>query len=78
MQTFTQFQQNIFSAEKSAFLKIAAQVFEAGAFLTREIFSFKNHAENEAGRLVPDLLLLFEKTLFEVNPSRLQLSFNQF
>ena len=32
MQTFTQFQQNIFSAEKSAFLKIAAQVFEAGAF----------------------------------------------
>ena len=27
----------------------------------REIFLFKNHAENEAGRLVPILFSLFEK-----------------
>ena len=27
--------------------------------LTRETFFFKIHAENEAGRLVPDLLLIF-------------------
>ena len=26
---------------------------------TRDTFLFKNHAENEAGRLVPDLLLFF-------------------
>ena len=27
--------------------------------LTGKIFFFKNHAENEAGRLVPDLFLFF-------------------
>ena len=43
-----------------------------------KIFFFKNHAENEAGRLVPDLFLFFKKALFEVNASDLQLSFNQF
>ena len=35
--------------------------------MTREIFFFKNHAENERGRLVPDLLLFFKKSSFEVN-----------
>ena len=34
--------------------------------VTEEIFFFKNHAENEVGRLVPDLFLLFEKVLHEV------------
>ena len=28
---------------------------------TREIFFFKNYGENEAGRLVPDLFLFFQK-----------------
>ena len=34
--------------------------------MTREIFFFKNHLENEAGRLVPDLVLFFKKALFDV------------
>ena len=29
--------------------------------ITREIIFFRNHAENEAGRLVPDLFLFFKK-----------------
>ena len=37
--------------------------------MTRKIFFFKNHAENKAGRLVPDLILLFEKVLHEVKAS---------
>ena len=44
----------------------------------RNIF-FKNYAENEAGRLFPDLSLLFKKGLiYEVKASGLQLSFNIF
>ena len=39
---------------------------------------FKNHAENEAGRLVPDLLLFFKKGLYEVKASGLRLNFNIF
>ena len=39
---------------------------------------FKNHAEIEAGRLVPDLLLLFKNALYELKASGLQLSFNIF
>ena len=35
----------------------------------REIFFFKNHAENKAGELVPDLLF-FKKALHEVKTSR--------
>ena len=31
-----------------------------------EHFIFKNHAQNEAGRIVPDLFLLFKKALNEV------------
>ena len=41
-------------------------------------FCFKDHAENEAGKLVPNLFLFFKKPLYEVNASDLQLSFNQF
>ena len=42
------------------------------------MFFFKNLAENEVGRLVPDLFLVFREALCEVNASGLQLSFNQF
>ena len=34
-----------------------------------EIFFFKNHAENEANKLVPDLFLFFKRALYEVRPS---------
>ena len=42
------------------------------------MFFFKNHAENDTGRLVPDLFRFFKKTLYEVKASGLQLSFNIF
>ena len=42
------------------------------------MFFFKNHAENEAERLVPDIFLVFKKALYEVNASGLQLSLNQY
>ena len=38
----------------------------------RNIF-FKNHAENKADILIPDLLLFFEKALNEVKPGGLGL-----
>ena len=41
-------------------------------------FSSKNHTENDAGRLVPELLLFFKKALCEVKGSCLQLSFRIF
>ena len=47
-------------------------------YITRGIYFFKNHAENEAGRLVPDLFLVFRKALCEVKARVLQLSFNIF
>ena len=37
----------------------------------------QNHAENEAGRLVPDLLLLLKKE-YEAKASGLQLTFSVF
>ena len=40
--------------------------------ITREIFFFENHVENEAGRLVPDLFLFLKKALYEVKASGLQ------
>ena len=42
-----------------------------------ETFFFKNNAENEAGRLVPDFLF-FEKVFNEAKASGLHLSFNFF
>ena len=42
----------------------------------RNIFFKKNHAENEAGKLVPDNFLFFLKILYEVKASGLQLSFS--
>ena len=41
-----------------------------------KIFFFEKHADNEAGRLVPDLFFCFLKALHEVKASDLQLSFN--
>ena len=38
----------------------------------------QNHAENQAGRLVPNLFLFFKKALYEVMVIDLQLSFNTF
>ena len=32
--------------------------------ITRDIFFFKNNPENEAGRLVPDVFLVFKKALY--------------
>ena len=52
--------------------------FDAVPELSKEIFFFKNHAENEAGRLVRDLFLFFKKVLYQVKASDLQLSFNHF
>ena len=42
------------------------------------MFFFKNHAENEAGRLAPDFFLFFKKALNEVKASGLQLSSTYF
>ena len=44
--------------------------------ITREIFFLKHHAENEAGKLVPDLFLLFKEAWYETKASVLQLNFN--
>ena len=40
-------------------------------------FFFKNHAENETERLVPDLFLFLKKALYEVKASGLQLRLNK-
>ena len=37
---------------------------------------FKNHVEKETGRLVPDFIFYFEKALYKVKVSILQLRFN--
>ena len=41
----------------------------------KKIVLLKNHAENEAGRLVPDLFSFFKKVYCEVEASGLQFSF---
>ena len=46
--------------------------------ITREILFFKDHAENETGRLFSDLILFFKKASYEVKANGLQLSFNIF
>ena len=43
----------------------------------RNIFP-QNHAEDEAGRLVPKPFLFFKKASYEVKASGLRLSFNKF
>ena len=44
--------------------------------ITKEIFLFRNHADNMSGRLVPVLFLFNKKALYEVNAIVLGLSFN--
>ena len=44
----------------------------------RNIFLKKSHAENETGRLVPDLFSFFKKALHKVKISGQHLSFNMF
>ena len=39
---------------------------------------FKNYTENEAGKLVPDRFLFFQKALYQVKASGLQLDFSIF
>ena len=46
--------------------------------MTKEIFFLKNHAENEAGRLVPDLFLFFKMALYKPKTNDLQLGFTVF
>ena len=46
--------------------------------ITREIFFFKIHTENETGRLVTGLFCFLKKVSYEVKASGLQLSFNTF
>ena len=44
----------------------------------REIFFFKNHAENKSETLVLDLFFFFKKALNKVKISNLQLGFTIF
>ena len=43
-----------------------------------EIFFFKYHPKNEAGRLVPDFFLFFKKALYKMKASGLHLDFKIF
>ena len=45
------------------------QTMKIGQLIEYNIFFFKNHAENGLGRLVPDLILVFKKGLYEVKLS---------
>ena len=44
--------------------------------MTREIFFFKHHAQNEPRKLVPDPSLFYKKAQNEVKPGDLGLNFN--
>ena len=56
------------------------QVMKFGQLIeySKKIFCFKNYAENEARKLVPDLLLFFKRAYYEVRVSGLQFGFNIF
>ena len=43
-----------------------------------EIFFLKDYAENEVGRLVPDLILFFENAFYKVKVGGQHLSLNIF
>ena len=51
---------------------------KVGQLIEYPIFFFKNYAENEAGKLVPDRFLFFKKTLYQVKARGLQLDFTIF
>ena len=40
------------------------------------MFFFKNHAENEAGRVAAELSMFFKKAIYEIKAGGLQLSSN--
>ena len=44
--------------------------------MTREIFFFKHHAQNEPRKLVPDPSLFYKEAQNEVKPGDLGLNFN--
>ena len=44
----------------------------------KEIIFFKNHAQNEAGRLVPDFFSFLKKLSYKATARGLQISFNIF
>ena len=46
--------------------------------IPREIFFFKNYAENGAGKLGPDRFLFFKKASYQVKANGLQLDFTIF
>ena len=56
------------------------QTMEFGEVIevTRKILLFKNYAEDETRKLVPDFFLFFKKALHEVKAIALCLSFNIF
>ena len=43
----------------------------------RQILFVKNHGENEVGRLVPDLFLLFKKAFYNLKASGQHLNFGR-
>ena len=59
----------VFSCEFCAIFQ--NQATKSGQLIEREkeIFFFKNHAENEVGGLVSDLLLSFKNTLQKIRAS---------
>ena len=61
---------NIFRSKGNQAIKFG-QVIE----YNKKIFSFKNHSENEAGRLVPDPFSFCKKASYEVTLSLLSIYF---
>ena len=59
-------------------IQILPTSHEVKAIRQWQIFFFKDHAGNEAERLVGDLFLFFKKALYEVIESGPHLSFNIF
>ena len=60
------------SQEVKAIKAVFGQLIE----YNKRKFFFKNHAQNEAGKLVPDLFMLFKNAKYKVKASGLQLNFN--
>ena len=54
------------------------QTMKLGQAIEYKILSFKNYAENKAGRLVPDVFSFSKKALYQVKASGLHLSSNIF
>ena len=54
------------------------QAMKFGQIIKREKYLSSKIRQNEAGRLVPDLFLLFKKALYEEKASRQHLSFDIF